>query len=45
MFNSKPEDELGTEHVFQKLGKSVIASRNISKGEKLSLESLSGKNI
>jgi N-acetylneuraminate synthase/sialic acid synthase len=43
MFNSKPEEEIGSEHVFQKLGKSIIASKDILKGETLSLDSLSGR--
>lgn len=43
MLPSKSEDEIGKEPVFQKLGKSLVASRNISAGEKFTLENLSGK--
>lgn len=43
MFNSKPEDEIGDEQVFQKLGKSLIISRDIKKGETLNADNLSGR--
>jgi sialic acid synthase len=44
-FMMKPKDvsEIGKEPVFQKLGKSLIASVDISAGEVLTLENLSGK--
>lgn len=43
MLPPKPAEEVGRESVFQKLGKSVVACRNIAKGEFLSLENLSGR--
>lgn len=43
MMPLKPQDDLGEEYVFQKLGKSLIALTDIKKGEKLSLENLSGQ--
>jgi len=43
MLNPKPQNEIGKEQVFKKLGKSVIASCNITKGELLTLDNLSGK--
>jgi sialic acid synthase len=43
MMPLKPSDDLGEEYVFQKLGKSLIALTDIKKGEKLSLENLSGQ--
>jgi N-acetylneuraminate synthase/sialic acid synthase len=41
----KPKDisEIGKEPVFQKLGKSLVAAFDISAGEFLTLENLSGK--
>lgn len=43
MMPPKPADELGHEKVFQKLGKSLIAYKDIKRGEKISLENLSGR--
>lgn len=43
MFTPKPVSELGKEMVFQKLGKSVIAYSDISEGQVISLEDLSGR--
>ena len=43
MLKRKPKVELGTEFVFQKLGKSLIAKRSIKAGEALSLENLGSK--
>ncbi len=43
MFNSKPSDELGKEQVFQKLGKSLIPSRDIKQGETITIDALSGR--
>ena len=43
MMGKKPQDELGTEKVFKKLGKSIIAARNINPGESLDLNNLSGR--
>jgi N-acetylneuraminate synthase/sialic acid synthase len=43
MLPLKPQDDLGNEYVFQKLGKSMIALTDIEKGDKLSLQNLSGK--
>ena len=42
MLNEKPIDDLGQEPVFKKLGKSLILSRDISVGQVLSYEDLSG---
>lgn len=43
MFTPKPEDELGKEMVFQKLGKSVVAYSDISEGQTINIEDLSGR--
>lgn len=43
MLPGKPTEEIGNEAVFTKLGKSIVAARNIRLGEKLSLDNLSGK--
>jgi len=43
MLPLKPQDDLGNEYVFQKLGKSMIALTDIREGEKLSLQNLSGR--
>ncbi len=43
MLPLKPQDDLGNEYVFQKLGKSIIALSDIREGEQLSLQNLSGK--
>jgi len=43
MMPPKPEEELGSEFVFKKLGKSVVASVDILEGEELTLENLSGR--
>ena len=43
MLPSKSNDDLGSEPVFKKLGKSLIVNRDIEAGEKLSLSDLSGK--
>lgn len=43
MFGSKPKDEIGSEPVFKKLGKSVAALENIDSGDILTLENLRGK--
>lgn len=43
MLPSKPTTEIGKEAVFQKLGKSLIAKRDIAKGEEFTLENLSGR--
>lgn len=43
MLPPKPSEELGSEPVFQKLGKSLIVNRDISSGEKISLSDLSGR--
>ncbi len=42
MMNSKPENELGNEYVFQKLGKSIVANVDLNAGDELSLNNLSG---
>ena len=43
MYKVKDESELGKEYVFQKLGKSIIASQNILEGEAITIDNLSGK--
>lgn len=43
MMHEKPIDELGEEPVFKKLGKSIVASHDIHKGETFSVHNLSGK--
>ncbi len=43
MMPPKPANELGSEPVFKKLGKSLVAARDIEQGEALSLENLSGR--
>jgi len=42
MLPAKPESELGSEFVFQKLGKSLVAGKDIEAGESISLSDLSG---
>jgi len=44
-FMMKPKDisEIGKEPVFQKLGKSIVASKDVAKDEILTLDNLSGK--
>ncbi len=43
MLNRKPDDELGKEVVFVKLGKSLVANRNIKAGDVIGIDDLSGK--
>jgi sialic acid synthase len=43
MMPVKPKDQLGKEFVFQKLGKSLVALKDIQEGELLSLDNLTGK--
>lgn len=43
MMTPKPMAELGNEYVFQKLGKSLVAARDIHRGETFTLDSLSGR--
>jgi sialic acid synthase len=43
MLTPKPDSEIGNEPVFKKLGKSLIAYKDINKGEVFSLDNLSGK--
>jgi sialic acid synthase len=43
MMTPKPERELGTEMVFMKLGKSVVACYDLKSGDELTLDNLSGK--
>jgi len=43
MMEPKAASEIGNESVFKKLGKSIVASRDISAGEILTVENLSGK--
>ena len=43
MMTPKPADDLGSERVFKKLGKSLVAYADIKAGERLTLENLSGR--
>lgn len=43
MLQPKPDDQLGKEPVFQKLGKVLSARKPIAKGERLTLDNLSSK--
>jgi sialic acid synthase len=43
MLPPKPADELGEEQVFKKLGKSLVAYRDIKSGETLEIDHLSGR--
>lgn len=43
MFKPKPAEDLGKEMVFQKLGKSLIAYRDIEQGQVIGLDDLSGR--
>ena len=43
MLPPKPADDLGNEYVFQKLGKSLISTKDIKAGDVISIENLSGK--
>ena len=43
MLRNDPKPDLGNEPVFKKLGKSIIANDNISKGTKIHMDMLSGR--
>lgn len=43
MLPPKPSADLGNENVFKKLGKSIVAYRNIKQGETIKLDDLSGR--
>lgn len=43
MMPPKPENELGQEFVFKKLGKSIIAMKDIRKGHLIDIDDLTGK--
>ena len=43
MFDQKPEDEIGSEYVFKKLGKSVVAKYDLKEGDVLTIDNLSGR--
>ncbi|MHB1187472.1 N-acetylneuraminate synthase family protein [Thiobacillus sp.] len=43
MMMPKPADDLGSERVFKKLGKSLVAYADIKAGERFTLENLSGR--
>jgi N-acetylneuraminate synthase/sialic acid synthase len=43
MMPPKPENDLGNERVFKKLGKSLVAYADISAGQKITLDHLSGR--
>jgi sialic acid synthase len=43
MFDDKPKNDLGSEPVFMKLGKSITALHEIKKGDMITLENITGK--
>ena len=43
MLKSKPSSEIGREIIFKRLGKSLILNKNIKKGDRITLDNLSGK--
>lgn len=43
MMSEKPKNEIGNEPVFKKLGKSLVASKDLKKGDILGFDNLSGK--
>jgi sialic acid synthase len=43
MMPPKPESELGGEFVFRKLGKSIVAIKDIEQGQVISIDDLSGR--
>jgi len=43
MMKLKPENQLGKEQVFQKLGKSIIAASKINKGEVITIDNIMGR--
>jgi sialic acid synthase len=43
MLPPKPNEELGQEQVFKKLGKSLVAYRDIEAGELISIDNISGR--
>jgi|TARA_B110000444_G_C18842280_1_gene599674 N-acetylneuraminate synthase/sialic acid synthase len=43
MMPTKNDGSLGKEAVFQKLGKSIVASKNLNKGDKIQMDDLSGR--
>lgn len=43
MMSPKPDEELGTENVFIKLGKSIVALEDIKVGEPITMDKLSGR--
>ncbi len=43
MLPVKPKEELGTEQVFKKLGKSLVAYSDIKSGDMITLDNLSGR--
>lgn len=43
MMSPKPIEEIGTEKVFVKLGKSLVTYQDLKAGDTLSLENLSGR--
>lgn len=43
MMTPKPADDVGRERVFQKLGKSLVASRHLQAGATIGLEDLTGR--
>jgi sialic acid synthase len=43
MMEPKPVSDIGNEAVFKKLGKSIVASKNLNAGDILTVDNLSGK--
>ena len=43
MMPSKDDGSLGQEAVFQKLGKSIVASRDLNEGNEIEIDDLSGR--
>jgi sialic acid synthase len=42
MMNEKKANQIGREPVFEKLGKSIIATKNLKKGKKIALDDIDG---
>ena len=43
MLKLKPSSEIGREIIFNRLGKSLILNKDIKKGDRITLDNLSGK--
>ena len=42
MMSEKKANQIGREPVFEKLGKSIIATKNLKKGKKIALDDIDG---